>query len=86
MIKGIGPRRLREKEVRFNITIEDPQKTVTIVEELKKHKYKIQRVKIKDNKSTIILELFLMVKGKIPYIEVYHKVKSIDDVNTVDVE
>lgn len=88
LIKGIGPKKLREKELKVKIVVDNDEKMTDILKELKQRKMKAQKVRIKDLKNSdhLQLELSLLVDENIYTTEVYYELKHIEHIVSVEME
>lgn len=86
IVKGIGPKKLREKEVFVTVSVDDAAAMELIVNEIKQMKYKISSTRIRDQQSAIYLELVVLVKNNLPIVDVYRDIKQINGVEQIDLE
>jgi len=88
IFKYIGPKRLRERELKVKVTVDAEDKLTNILKELKKYKMKAGKVRVKDIKNGDFqqLELVLIVNEKVYITDVYYALKQIDHVINVEME
>ncbi|MDQ0227470.1 MgtC/SapB family protein [Metabacillus niabensis] len=88
IFKYIGPKRLRERELKVKVTVDAEDKLTNILKELKKYKMKAGKVRVKDIKNGEFqqLELVLIVNEKVYITDVYYALKQIDHVINVEME
>ncbi len=88
IFKYIGPKRLRERELKVKVTVDAEDKLTNILKELKKYKMKAGKVRVKDIKNGELqqLELVLIVNEKVYITDVYYALKQIDHVINVEME
>ncbi|MGM0876610.1 MAG: MgtC/SapB family protein [Bacillota bacterium] len=88
IFKFIGPKSLRERELKVKIIVDAEEKMTDILKELKLNKMKARKVRVKDIKQGELqqLELILLVNEKLYVTEVYYALKQIDHVINVEME
>ncbi|MCV9888060.1 MgtC/SapB family protein [Metabacillus halosaccharovorans] len=88
IFKFIGPKTLRERELKVKITVDDEEKMTDILKELKQKDMKARKVRVKDIKQGELqqLELVLVVNEKLYITEVYYTLKQIKHIIHVEME
>ncbi|WP_226528795.1 MgtC/SapB family protein [Metabacillus niabensis] len=88
IFKFIGPKTLRERELKVKITVDDEEKMTDILKELKQKDMKAKKVRVKDIKQGELqqLELVLVVNEKLYITEVYYTLKQIKHIIHVEME
>ncbi|MCM3443421.1 MgtC/SapB family protein [Metabacillus halosaccharovorans] len=88
IFKFIGPKTLRERELKVKITVDDEEKMTDILKELKQKDMKAKKVRVKDIKQGDLqqLDLILVVNEKLYITEVYYTLKQINHVINVEME
>lgn len=88
IIKFIGPKSLREKELKVKIIVNAGDKMTDILKDLKKNKMKARKIKVKDIEQGELqqLELVLLVNEKLYLTDLYYTLKQIDHVIKVEME
>lgn len=88
IFKYIGPKTLRERELKVKITVNNEEKMTEILKELKQNDMKAKKVRVRDLKQGGLqqLDLILLVNEKLYVTEVYYKLKQIDHVINVEME
>ncbi|KAB7666433.1 MgtC/SapB family protein [Bacillus sp. B1-b2] len=83
----IGPRQLREKEIRVKLKSHEKENVTTIISEIRKLKTGIKHLRIKDleNGDHSIL-LILIVNQKREVTEVYREISEIKGVSEIEIE
>ena len=88
IIKFIGPKSLREKELKVKIIVNAGDKMTDILKDLKKNKMKTRKIMVKDIEQGELqqLELILLVNEKLYLTDLYYTLKQIDHVIKVEME
>ncbi|OAS88469.1 MULTISPECIES: MgtC/SapB family protein [Metabacillus] len=88
IFKFIGPKSLRERELKVKIIVDEEEKLTDILKELKLKKMKARKVRVKDiqNGELQQLELILLVNENLYVTDVYYSLKQIDHVINVEME
>jgi putative Mg2+ transporter-C (MgtC) family protein len=88
IFKFIGPKSLRERELKVKIIVDEEEKLTDILKELKFKKMKARKVRVKDiqNGELQQLELILLVNENLYVTDVYYTLKQIDHVINVEME
>ncbi|MDQ0230001.1 MgtC/SapB family protein [Metabacillus malikii] len=88
IFKYIGPKSLRERELKVKVIVNAEDKLTNILKELKNHKMKARKVRVKDIKNGELqqLDLILLVNENIYVTDVYYTLKQIDHVINVEME
>lgn len=88
IFKYIGPKSLRERDLKVKITVDDEEKMTEVLKELKQKDMKAKKVRVKDIKQGELqqLDLILVVNEKLYITEVYYTLKQINHVIHVEME
>lgn len=88
IIKFIGPKSLREKELKVKIIVNAGDKMTDILKDLKKNKMKARKIRVRDIEQGELqqLELVLLVNEKLYLTDLYYTLKQIDHVIKVEME
>jgi putative Mg2+ transporter-C (MgtC) family protein len=88
IFKFIGPKSLREKELKVKIIVNAGDKMTDILKDLKKNKMKTRKIKVQDIEQGELqqLELVLLVNEKLYLTDLYYTLKQIDHVIKVEME
>ncbi|MGM7722404.1 MgtC/SapB family protein [Metabacillus sp. Hm71] len=88
IFKFIGPKSLRERELKVKIVVDEHDKMTDILKELKLKKMKAKKVRVKDIKEGEMqqLELVLIVNENLYVTDVYYSLKQIKHVINVEME
>ncbi|MBO1512020.1 MgtC/SapB family protein [Metabacillus bambusae] len=88
IFKFIGPKSLRERELKVKIIVDEEEKLTDILKELKFKKMKARKVRVKDiqNGELQQLELILLVNENLYVTDLYYTLKQIDHVINVEME
>jgi putative Mg2+ transporter-C (MgtC) family protein len=88
IIKFIGPKSLREKELKVKIIVNAGDKMTDILKDLKKNKMRARKIMVKDIEEGELqqLELILLVNEKLYLTDLYYTLKQIDHVIKVEME
>lgn len=83
----IGPRKLREKEIKLQLHIKDKERIVGIITALKEEKISIKNIRIKDlEKLDHLVQLKVTVNQKRLTTDVYYTVSKLEGVRSVEIE
>ncbi|MCL7749394.1 MgtC/SapB family protein [Halalkalibacter alkaliphilus] len=88
LFKFIGPKALRQKEIKVKITVSSAEKLTFILKELKENQMKARKVRVKDLGDSDLqqMELLLLVDEKIYTTDIYFALKKMQYVNGVELE
>lgn len=88
IFKYIGPKSLRERELKVKIIVDAEEKLTDILKELKNKKMKARKVRVKDLEQGNLqqMELILLVNEKLYVTDVYYTLKQIEHVINVEME
>lgn len=88
IFKYIGPKSLRERELKVKIIVDAEEKLTEILKELKNKKMKARKVRVKDlDKGNLQqMELILLVDEKLYVTDVYYTLKQVEHVINVEME
>ncbi|TKC13789.1 MgtC/SapB family protein [Robertmurraya kyonggiensis] len=87
IVSLIGPRKLREKEIKLQLHIKDKDKIVTIITALNEEKISIKNIRIKDlENDDHLVQLRVTVNQKRLTTDVYYTVSKLEGVRTVEIE
>ena len=88
LLKRIGPKTLRQKELRLKIEVNNDVSLKDAFQHIRDLNINIDRVKIKDTKEkdTIQADLVVTVDHKRYTSEVYEDIKSIKEIYSIDIE
>lgn len=83
----IGIKRFREKEIQLKLHLKDRQKIEEVIALVKKAKYKIKSIKIKDiEEGDHIVQLMVIVDFREKTTDVYYTVTNIDGIERLEIE
>lgn len=87
IVSLIGPRKLREKEIKLQLHIKDKEKIVTIITALNEEKISIKNIRIKDlENEDHLVQLRVTVNQKRLTTDVYYTVSKLEGVRSVEIE
>lgn len=87
LMKLIGPKQLREKEIMLQLFIRDQSQIDTAISFLLEKKYIVRRLKIKDlDNGDHLVQILVAVDYREKTTEVYASVSNLDGVNKVEIE
>ncbi|MDT8860680.1 MgtC/SapB family protein [Alkalihalobacillus sp. MEB130] len=88
LIKFIGPKALRQKEVKAKITVNAEEKLTVILKEMKKQQLKARKVRVKDLRDSDlqIMEVLVLVDESIYTTDIYYTLKKMEYVVGVELE
>ncbi|MFE7063393.1 MgtC/SapB family protein [Sutcliffiella sp. NPDC057660] len=82
----IGPKKLKEKEIKVKIYIEKDVNLTTVMKEIHSKNLNIKRVKVKEERDDIVLNCIITTKKSIYTTDVYYEIKSLTGVFQAEVE
>ncbi len=82
----IGPKKLKEKEIKVKIFIEKNVHLTTIMKEIHSKNLAIKRVKVKEEKDDIVLNCIITTKKSVYTTDVYYDIKTLSGVIQAEVE
>ncbi|PLR79483.1 MgtC/SapB transporter [Bacillus canaveralius] len=83
----IGPKQLREKEIRLQLKVREKKNIADIITHIKKEKISIKTIRIKDlEEGDQLVQLIITVHFKRLTTDVYYAVSDIDGVGNVEIE
>lgn len=87
IMKWMGPKALREKEVRVRLIVRDDSDMTEMVKEIKRKQLKILNVRVKDLENSMSkMELKLGIYEKRYTTDIYYDIKKIKGVHNVEIE
>lgn len=88
LFKFIGPRSLREKELKVKLIVDAGETMTDILKEMKQRQMKARKVRVKDLQGTDSqqLEIIILVNEKRYTTEIYYELKQINHVTSVELE
>jgi putative Mg2+ transporter-C (MgtC) family protein len=86
LFDAVGPKKLKEKEIKVKIYIEKDVHLTTIMKEIHSKNLNIKRVKVKEEKDDIVLNCIITTKKSIYTTDVYYEIKSLNGVFQAEVE
>lgn len=83
----IGPRQLREKEIKLQLNIQDKEKIVEVINAMREEKLSIKHLRIKDlDNGDHLVQLKVTVNYKRQTTDVYYTISKINGVRGVEIE
>lgn len=82
----IGPKKLREKEIKVKLLIEKSTHLTDLLKEMKNKKLGIRRVRVKEESSDIVISCIITTYKGIYTTDIYYIMKSLHGVLQVEVE
>ncbi|NMH71815.1 MgtC/SapB family protein [Bacillus sp. RO2] len=82
----IGPKKLKEKEIKVKIFIEKEIDLTMVMKEIHHKNLAIKRVKVKEEKDDIVLNCIITTKKSVYTTDVYYELKSLTGVIQAEVE
>lgn len=83
----IGPRKLRQKEIRLQLEVKNKNTISEIIESIKKENISIQNIRIKDlNGNGHLLDLIVAVDYRRKTTEVYYTISKFNEVYGIEIE
>ncbi|GAE24531.1 peptide transport system permease protein SapB [Halalkalibacter wakoensis JCM 9140] len=88
LMKFIGPKALRQKEVKVKITMNEEEHLTILLKEMKKQQMKARKVRVKDLRDTNLqqMEVLLLVDDRIYTTDIYYAIKKMEHVVGVELE
>ncbi|GAE34293.1 MgtC/SapB family protein [Halalkalibacter akibai] len=88
LFKFIGPKALREKELKVKITVHAGDQLTEILKDMKSQNMKAKKVRVKDLKDTTIrqMDLIILVDEKTYTTDIYYNLKKMDYIESVEIE
>jgi putative Mg2+ transporter-C (MgtC) family protein len=87
LIGLIGPKRLREKEISLQLKVTDKENIAEIILLMKKEKFSIRRVRIKDiSEVEHLVQFVVAVDSKLKTTDVYYTISQYKGIKSVDIE
>lgn len=83
----IGPRKLRQKEIKLKLEVRDKNTVGEVIELIKKENFSIRNIRIKDlNENGHLLDLIIAVDYKCKTTEIYYTISKINEVYGIEIE
>ncbi|CAG9620897.1 MgtC/SapB family protein [Sutcliffiella rhizosphaerae] len=82
----VGPKKLKEKEIKVKIFIEKDVDLTSIMKEIHHKNLSIKRVKVKEEKDDIVLNCIVTTKKSVYTTDVYYDIKTLTGVIQAEVE
>ncbi|NCU18813.1 MgtC/SapB family protein [Pallidibacillus pasinlerensis] len=83
----IGPKQLKERDIALTLTVENKEQVKNIIEEIKKLKISVQKLRIQDvEDGKHLIKLNIGVSYKLELTDLYDIVSKLDGVKKVDIE
>ncbi|WP_261178167.1 MgtC/SapB family protein [Anaerobacillus sp. CMMVII] len=86
IIGKVGPKGLREKEIKVRAYIRKDIQLTDIIKQIKAFDYKISSVKVKEETTQYLLTFIVMTHKKVYTTDVFYQLKSLDGIEKVEVE
>ncbi|WP_078379267.1 MgtC/SapB family protein [Sutcliffiella halmapala] len=86
LFDAIGPKKLKEKELKVKIFIEKEIDLTQLMKEIHEKNLNVKRVKVKEEKSDIVLNCIITTKKSIYTTDVYYQIKTLNGVIQAEVE
>lgn len=87
IIKKIGPKQLRQREMRAKITLDEDQDVTAFMQAIQKHDFELRHVRVRDTKDhNRQIELRLMTFEKNHTTDIYQLLRNVDGASSVEVE
>jgi len=87
LMTRIGPKALREKDISLEITVSENRFLEQIIDSLKKNRFSIQRIRIRDLKEgKHLISLKIGISRELKITEVYHMFSAMPGVELVEIE
>ncbi|KIL75245.1 MgtC/SapB family protein [Bacillus badius] len=88
IFKWIGPKSLTEKQLKVRIIVDNDEKMTDVLKQMKHKGMKASKVRIKDVQEGHLqqLDLIILVNEKLYATDVYHELKQITHVTSVEME
>ncbi|NOU92221.1 MgtC/SapB family protein [Paenibacillus sp. LMG 31456] len=86
-IKLFGPNKLNERDLSLNVVVEHIDGMTAVIEQLQSDSMRVKHSKVKDVADDHQqIQLVISASSKIPITEIYHKIRQLKHVLTVEVE
>lgn len=83
----IGPRKLRQQEIKLQLNIKDKERIVSVITAMKEEKISIKHLRIKDlAEDNHLVQLLVTVDQKRLTTDVYYTISKIHGVHSVEIE
>lgn len=83
----IGPRKLRQQEIKLQLNIKDKERIVSVITAMKEEKISIKHLRIKDlAEDNHLIQLLVTVDQKRLTTDVYYTISEIHGVHSVEIE
>ncbi len=87
LIKLIGPRQLREKEVTLQLKVSNKENIADILSAVKDLKISIKRVRIKDLEDQLhLIQLVVTISDKKSITDIYYSISELSGMRSVEIE
>jgi putative Mg2+ transporter-C (MgtC) family protein len=86
LFERIGPKKLKEKEIKVKLYIEKCTDLTTLMKEIKSKKLGIKRVRVKEEEDDILVNCIITTSRSIYTTDVYYTMKSLIGVISAEVE
>ncbi|MGY3717323.1 MgtC/SapB family protein [Sutcliffiella cohnii] len=86
IISWIGPKRLKEIEIKVKLYTERDANLTDLIKEIKRKGFGVKRVKVKEESNDIVISCIVMTNRKMYTTDVFYAMKSLQDVYQVEVE
>ncbi|WP_017754895.1 MgtC/SapB family protein [Calidifontibacillus oryziterrae] len=86
LFEKIGPKKLREKEIKAKILIEKSTHLTDLLKEVKRKKLGVKQVKVKEESDDIIISCIVITYKGTYTTDIYYNLKSLTGVIQVEVE
>ncbi|MGD6857807.1 MgtC/SapB family protein [Bacillus infantis] len=86
LFERIGPKKLKEKEIRVKLYIEKSTDLTTLMKEIKSKKLGIKRVRVKEEADDILINCVITTTRSMYTTDVYYTMKSLIGVIAAEVE
>jgi putative Mg2+ transporter-C (MgtC) family protein len=86
LFEKIGPKKLREKEIKVRLTIEKTTNLTDLLKEMKNNKLGVKHVKVKEEFEDIVISCIVITYKGVYTTDIYYVLKSLIGVIQVEVE
>lgn len=87
LMKIVGPKQLREKEIMLNLNIKEKDHIDEVINYIMEKKYTLRRIRIKDlDNGDHYVQIMIAVDYRNKTTDVYHSISNIAGVNRVEIE
>lgn len=86
LFEKIGPKKLREKEIKVRLTIKKTTNLTDLLKEMKNNKLGVKRVKVKEEFEDIVISCIVTTYKGVYTTDIYYNLKSLIGVIQVEVE